>query len=114
MSKAATAVAKTADNTTNFFRFMRLSFRDLSFGRDTMTGAPYGYAADCIRGAIRWLKDRLAHQETDSQFLFGLQRRTYSRVMRDRRIRMARENLAVRIKSQTDPADNQGSWLHGS
>src|SRR2546429_1633463 len=55
MSKAATAVTKTADNAINFLRFMTLSFRDLSFGRDTMDGAPDGPTADFMRGVIRWL-----------------------------------------------------------
>ena len=54
MSKAATTVTKTAGNTISVLCFMSLSFRDLSFGRDT----------------------------------FGLQGRTYSRITRDRRIRM--------------------------
>jgi hypothetical protein len=49
MSKAATAVTKTADNAINFLRFMSLSFRDFSFGRDTMDGAPNGHPAGSIR-----------------------------------------------------------------
>src|SRR5207244_13372552 len=81
MSKAATAVTKTADNAINFLRFMTLSFRDLSFGRDTMDGAPDGPTADFMRGVIRWLTHGSVWQETESGFVVGLQRRTYSRIM---------------------------------
>jgi hypothetical protein len=58
MSKAATAVTKTVDNATNFLRFMSLSFRDLSFGRDTINGAPDAHTAYFTQGVIRWLRQR--------------------------------------------------------
>src|SRR6266699_3744136 len=100
MSKAATAVTKTADNAINFLRFMTLSFRDLSFGRDTMDGAPDGPTADFMRGVIRWLTHGSVWQETESGFVVGLQRRTYSRIMRDRRIRIVcRESRGPRKMS---------------
>src|SRR5713226_2856435 len=98
MSRVAMAVTKTADNATSFLRFMSLSFRDLSFGGYTMDGAPYGHAADFIRGVIRWLMHGSVQKETEPALLFGGKRRTYSKIMRDRRIRVARENLAVRTK----------------
>jgi hypothetical protein len=89
MSKAATTVTKTADNAISFLRFMTLSFRDLSFGRDTMDGAPDGHTTKFLQGVIRLLQHGPAWQETESAFLLRLQRGTYSRIMRDRRIRMA-------------------------
>jgi hypothetical protein len=41
----------------SFLRFMGLSFHELSFGRDTMDGAPDGYSSYFIRGVTRWVKD---------------------------------------------------------
>src|SRR2546429_5263503 len=76
MTKAARAVTSPADNAINFLRFMTLSFRDLSFGRDTMDGAPDGPTADFMRGVIRWLTHGSVWQETESGFVVGLQRRS--------------------------------------
>jgi len=53
MSKAAMAVTKTADNAISFLRFMSLSFRDLSFARDTMNGALNGHGTNFIRDVTR-------------------------------------------------------------
>jgi len=39
------AMTKTADNAISLLRFMRLSFRGQSFGRDTIDGAADGHAA---------------------------------------------------------------------
>src|SRR3979490_1070359 len=55
MSKAGTAVTNTAGNATRFLRSMSLSFRDLSFGRDMMDGAPDGYSTYFIPGVTRWV-----------------------------------------------------------
>ena len=79
-----------------------------------MNDAPNGLTPNLIGGAIRWLKHRFTDQETELAFLFGLRRKTYSRIVRDRRIRMAVENLAVRTKSQSDLAGNQGNCLYRS
>jgi len=53
-----------------------------------MNDAPNGHTPNLIGGAIRWLKHRFTDQETELAFLFGL-RKTYSRIVRDRRIQMA-------------------------
>jgi hypothetical protein len=53
MSKAAMAVTETADNAISLFRFMSLSFRDLSFGMDMVDGAPSGHTTNFVRGVTR-------------------------------------------------------------
>jgi hypothetical protein len=55
-----------------------------------MDGAPDGHDADFIRGVIRGLEHGLVQKETESAFLFGLQKRTCSRFNWDRRIQLAR------------------------
>jgi hypothetical protein len=106
----AMAVTKTADNAISFLRFMSLSFRDLSFGWNTMDA----HTAHCIRGVIPLLQHGPEQEETESAFLFGLQRGRTPRIMRDRRIRMAcresrgPQNLkqtwqATRVIARTDP-----------
>jgi len=54
-----------------------------------MDGAPDGHAADFIRGVIRWLIRGSVQKETEPALLFGRKRRTYSRNIKDRRIRLA-------------------------
>ena len=56
-----------------------------------MDGAPDGHAADFIRGVIRWLMRGSVQKETESAFLFGLQRR-----MATDGFKWPVENLAVR------------------
>jgi hypothetical protein len=69
MAKATMAVTKTADNSISFLRFMRLSFRDLSFARDTMDGAPDGQTAEVSRDVIGLLQHGPTWQEMESAFL---------------------------------------------
>ncbi len=73
-----------------------------------MDGAPDGHTADFIRGVIRGLEHGSVQKETESAFLFGRQRKTYSRIMRDRRIRMARGESRGPHKISSRPGRQPG------
>src|SRR6266404_3068207 len=76
-----------------------------------MLSAPAGHTTGFIRGVTRWIKHCSARQETESAFWFGLQRRTCSRSIWDRRINEPVNSFAIHTKSQTDVVGNEGCYL---
>ncbi len=90
-----------------------------------MDGAPDGPTADFMRGVIRWLTHGSVWQETESGFVVGLQRRTYSRIMEGptdsnslSRISRSAENLKptwqpTKVIVCTDPISVALDWVSG-
>src|SRR5712664_761515 len=114
MSKAATTVTKTADNANSFLRFMSLSFRDLSFGRDTMDGTPEGRTADIIRGVTRGLEHGSAGKKRSHRSCLDCRGGRTAESSGTGGFEWPVETPAIRTKSQTDLAGNQCNCLYRS
>src|SRR6267143_1934474 len=111
MTKAATTVTKTAGNATSFLRFMSLSFHELSFGRDTMDGAPDGYSTyfiRCVARRVVGLRIARLGKKQSPHFCLHCRGGRTPEIMRERQIRMARGESRGPHKISSRPGRQPG------